>query len=471
MIGLFVKFFPYLLVLYFLYRSYREPVFMLGIPFLMFLGPAVFFDQVVLFQIPFRSFDSISQNQDIFLFVWLIIFWIIFRIRSESYPTEMMKNHLPEKRLNIYDYLVISLVIVTIIGFVMVLNEYYLLDKVYDKFIVLLSMFFGFFIFKDIVYRIEPEVLHKFLYSIVIINSMASGLYFIHQGLHIEIYQGVEYLTTIFQGATITRTFWFSPPLWGFSIAYLLIFRKDRSFVFIALLAINLLAIYISYTRSTLVANVFLIVLFFILNGLKNGDYSSVLKNLIIISVAGIALFWAISNFMPASTNYFLSRFKELKEQPADKQSNNLVYRFFKTDMVIKKMNTERDLFGYGPVTERQLQYVKVVDIASADMGWAEVIFRWGYLGLALFIILFVTSLIKSFFLFLRTEGIVSQLSLLILLSIISLIIEGFTSFSIMAPNRFAFGLWYLGILSALLIYKKSGTNANESVVLETEIN
>jgi hypothetical protein len=124
--------------------------------------------------------------------------------------------------------------------------------------------------------------------------------------------------------------------------------------------------------------------------------------------------------------------------------------------MVIKKMNTEKDLFGYGPVTERQLQYVKVVDIASADMGWAEVIFRWGYLGFALFVLLFVSSMLKSFFLFLKSDGMVSELSLLLLLTIISKIIEGFTSFSIMAPNRFAFGLWYLGILSALLLYKES---------------
>jgi hypothetical protein len=297
---------------------------------------------------------------------------------------------------------------------------------------------------------------------------MASGLYFIHQGLHIPIYQGEEYSSTIFQGVAITRTFWFMPPLWSFSIAYLVIFKKSKSIVFIGLLSINLLAIYISYNRSTLVANLFLIFLFFLLKGYKNQDYSSIFKNLIITSVAGIALFSAVSSFMPASTNYFLSRFKELKEQPADKQSNNLVYRFFKTDRVINRMDTQKVLFGYGSVTERQLPLVKMVDVASADMGWAEVIFRWGYLGLALFIILFVTSLIKSFFLFLRTEGIVSQLSLLILLSIISLIIEGFTSFSIMAPNRFAFGLWYLGILSALLIIKEPETSESENVVSQT---
>lgn len=462
MIALFVKFLPYILIIYLLYRSYKYPVFIMGIPFLMFLGPSIFFEQVTLLRIPFRAFDSISQNEDIFLFVWLVIFWIIFRIRSENDTTFILRPNLTEKSFNILDNYIVSLIIITIIGFGIVINEYYMLDKVYDQFIVLLSLFLGYFIIKDITSRIDINILHSFLFNIVIFNTIASGLYFIHQGMQITIYQGEEYSTTVFQGAAITRTFWFMPRLWSFSIAYLILFRKNNYFTFIILLTINLLAIYISYTRSTLITAFFIIFLYFLFDGFKKKEYNSILKNILITGVAGVALFFAVSTFMPASTNYFLSRFTELEEKPVNAESNNLVFRFFRTGKIINKIDAEKELFGYGSVTENQLPFVKIVNAVTADMGWAEVVFRWGYFGLILFILLYVSSIIKAFFLFMRTEELKSQIAFLLFLTIISQVIEGFISFTIMAPGRFPLGLWYFGILSALMLISKNNNSKNE---------
>jgi len=119
-------------------------------------------------------------------------------------------------------------------------------------------------------------------------------------------------------------------------------------------------------------------------------------------------------------------------------------------------MDPVKVLFGYGSVTETQSPFVKFVNIATADMGWAEVVFRWGYLGLALFILLYIGSIIKAFFLFMRTEGVISKLSLVFLLTIVSQVIEGITSFTIMHPSRFPLALWYFGILSALFIANKN---------------
>ena len=461
MISLFIKFLPYVFILYFLYRSIREPVFFLGIPFLMYLRTCIFFEQVMLFRLPFRSYQSIEQNPDILLFVWLIIFWIIFRIRSENsfQQSKIQYKYFKANNFNILDYSIVVLVFITLIGFFLVLKEYYILENVYDKFIVLMSLFIGYFIIKDVASRTKIEVLCDFFYVIVIINSIASGLYFIHQGLHIPIYSGNEYATTIFDGVTITRTFWFIPPLWSFSIVYLLVFKKEKSFVFFGLLAINLLAIYISYNRSTLIANALLILLYFLFVGYKQKDYVRVTRNLLIVAVIGVAFFFVLSSFLPASTNYFISRFKELDERPVDKHSNNLVYRFSKTDGVINKMNSDKILFGYGSVTQTQTPFIRIVDNATADMGWAEIVFRWGFIGLSLFILLYLSSFIKSFFLFLKTQGDVSLLALVLLLAIISQVIEGFTSFSIMSPGRFAFGLWYFAILSVLLMQQHKAEN------------
>lgn len=458
MISLFIKLLPYVFILYFLYRSIREPVFFMGIPFLMYLRSCIFFDQVMLFRIPFRSYQSIEQNPDILLFIWLIIFWIIFRIRSENSfeQSTIYQRFVLTKNFNILDYTVISLIFITLIGLFIVINEYYVIENIYDMFIILMSLFFGYFIIKDVVRRTKINVLCDFFYAIVIVNSIASGLYFVHQGLHIPLYVGKEYATTIFEGVTITRTFWFIPPLWSFSIVFLIVFRKGRSVIFWGLLTVNLLAIYISYNRSTLLSNGALILLYFILIGYKQKDYLKVIRNFSIMALVGVAFFLVLSNFLPASTNYFVSRFKELEERPIDKHSNNLVYRFSKTEGVIDKMNSNKILFGYGSVTETQLNYVKIVDAAAADMGWAAVVFRWGFLGLFLFIFLFMASIIWAFKLFLITEGTTSQLALLLLLTFISQVFEGLTSWTFMFPSRLALGLFCFGILSVLILTNRN---------------
>lgn len=448
--------------MYFLYRTLKDPIFLMGIPFLMFLRSSIFFESVEIFRIPFRSIESIDRNPDITLLVWMIIFWIIFRIRSENYPMLNNKNKIDIKSFSILDYSIVGLIVITVVGFGMVLKEYVVLDQVYDKFIVLLSLFVGFWIIRDTCSRVEINVLDKFLYNIVLVNSLASGLYFIHQGLHISIYSSAtnEYLVTFFEGQVITRTFWFMPVLWFFSISYLLAMRRKKTIIDILLIGINILGIYISYTRSFLMIAILIFFVYFLLIGYKEKSLGNSIKNLLLGSIAAIAVFVAVSSFLPASTNYFLSRFKELEDQPATVQSNNLVYRFYKTERVIDRMNTSKRLFGYGSVTEKQNPFVKVVDGATADMGWAEVVFRWGFIGLVLFVLLYIGSMIKAFFLFLRTDGLVSQLSLMLLLTIISQVIEGFTSYTIMSPSRFAMALWYFGILSALLmVYGKKEKN------------
>ncbi|MGV8962754.1 MAG: hypothetical protein ACOH2V_05175 [Candidatus Saccharimonadaceae bacterium] len=363
--------------------------------------------------------------------------------------------------MNILDYYIIGLIIISFIGLGVVLNEYYIVENVFDEFFTLFSLFLGFFIIKDVVRHTEADVLAKFLFSLVIINSIASGLFFIHQGLHKGIYttsQENEYLSLVVDGVVITRTFWFMPILWFFSISYLLVFIKKNTILKIILLGINLLGIYISYTRSFLTISVLLFILYSLLTGFKNKNFGKAIKSMLLISIAGFALFIAVSSFMPASTKYFIGRFKELDE-PSSTKSNNLTYRFFRTGKVIKHIEQGKALFGYGSVTETQNAYIKIMDAVTADMAWTEVVFRWGFLGLVLFILLYVSSIIKAFFLFLKTEGIVSQLALLLLLTIVSQMVEGFTSFGIMSPNRFALGLWYFGILSALLVANKSQEN------------
>ena len=55
-----------------------------------------------------------------------------------------------------------------------------------------------------------------------------------------------------------------------------------------------------------------------------------------------------------------------------------------------------------------------------------------------------------------RSDGILANLALFILLYIISQIIESFVSWTFMSAHGLATGLWYFAVLSALLGFEKN---------------
>ena len=69
----------------------------------------------------------------------------------------------------------------------------------------------------------------------------------------------------------------------------------------------------------------------------------------------------------------------------------------------------------------------------------------------------------NAFKLFMNTDGLLSQLGLLLLLTIIAQVIESFTSGTFMTAYRFPMGLWYLGLLSALSGFNKEADYSIEN--------
>ncbi|MDO9256854.1 MAG: O-antigen ligase family protein [Bacteroidales bacterium] len=450
MIALFVKVFPYLLLFYFLYRSIKEPIFFLGIPFLMFLGSSIFFEKVSIFS-KFGRMIGIIDNSDLLLLAWLIIFWIISRNWHLIRPIRIKNDLFKQSLFNSMDYIIISLMIISSIGLIVVYREYENVENVFSDFVTLFSLFLGYFIIKDVIRRFGYSEIEKFLFAIIIVNSIASILYILHQGLHFTIYTGEEYATELFQGEEITRTFWFMPVLCFFSISFLFVFKRTKPIIFYPLLSLNILALFISYTRSFLVIVVILIILYYILDGYKNRNVSKLTKNIIIASITGLFFLIMTSNFFPTSTDYFLSRFTEVKENPTDESSNSIIYRFGKTSEILDKIDNDKLLIGFGPVTEAQLTWVEAMRKTTYDLVWTGVVFRWGYIGLVLFVLLYLISIVKAFNLFMKGERELSLLSLLFLLMIISQLIESFVSSTFLADNRIAMGLWYLAMLSGLI--------------------
>jgi hypothetical protein len=447
---------PYLLLFYFLVRSVNKQIYLVGIPFLLFFHYCIFFENVKIFTVPGRF------GTDFLFAAWMIILWMVFKIIGFYKNRKNDKIYCSGNR-NSLDYIIIGLMAITIIDLIIVYLQNLSLDNVFIEFITIFSLFMGFFIIKEIFCDNSPSLIADLLFSIVIVNSMASCLYILHQGLHLRIYLSEEYLSEVFQGEVITRTFWFMPPLWFFSIGYLIIFKKGKSIFYFILLIINILALFISYTRSFLIITVLLILLYYLLNAYKNKNFYKAAKNIIMAVIIGLVLFLAIEKFFPKSTGYFFNRFTELKQGLNNQETNSLLYRFSRTGEIFNKIELDKLFLGYGPVTEAQSSLVSSMRIVTWDLVWTGVMFRWGIIGLVLFLFLYIASILKAFALFNKGDGISSQLALLLLLVISSQLIESFVSSTFLTADRYAMGLWYFGLLSAIIIADKNFNDSSAS--------
>ena len=446
------KIVPYLFLLYFLIRAYKKPVFLLGIPFLIFFRYCIFFENVKIFTIPGRL------GNDVLLLMWLFITELILSSRYLIQSGYKRKNFSQNNSINLLDWFIIGLIIISIADLVLVLNGYLEITGVVIQFFSLVALFLGFFVLKNIVSHTDEASLKDFLFSIVIVNTFASFLYFLHQGLNITIYElpGVdEFQQEVFQGEVITREFWCMPVLWFFSVAYLTIFREGKSVLSLCMLGINLLAIFVSYTRSFMAIVLILFFLYNLLISIKKRSFGPLIKNGILIIFSGIILFFVLSQFLPDKVKYFEERVTSLKKNPNDEDANTLLIRFKRTGEIFRKMGSEKIIAGLGPVTDVQYHGASSVDDTTADMVWTGVVFRWGYIGLIIFAFLYLVSLARAYSLFMNSEGILSQLGLLFMLVIISQILESFTSWTFLNPGHFALGLWYFAFLSALIGFDK----------------
>lgn len=440
----FLHLLPYLFLLFFLYRGLREPLYFLGIPFMMYMSNSIFADNIKFFHKP-------GSLDDQLLFLWLIFLWILSKLIQKK-PFEVDKK----PQFNIIDYSILGLIIITIVDVIVIVTDYYpFITNMLREFSTLLSLLAGYFIIKDWISSNKPEIVVNFLYSLVILNSIAAILFILHQGFHFKMYDTQEYITESIQGQEITRSFWFMPPFLFFSIIYLLVFIKKYSFLTIGLLVVNLLAIFITYTRSFVVVMVVSFLLYYILTGLKSRKLDKALKHITIYLILGILGIFLLSKILPANIAYFKARFSELTEQQfTQEQPDNLKYRFANTKAVIASMDRNKTILGMGPVTRIQTARVVEMSRANSDMVWAGVIYRWGFAGLVIFVIIYLYSSLKALNLFMKSEGFISDLALAVFLYIVSQIIGSLFSWTFLSGHGYATGLWYFAVLSWLMGYR-----------------
>ena len=432
---------PYLIVLYFIIRGNKQFLFFLAIPFLMFMSDSIFFENAKPFQIP----GSLHSH---LILIWIVFLWLLSKIVMK----QKILRHRSNGRLNVTDFCVVGLIIISTIGFSRVVMDYYpRITGVMDEFFVETSLLFAYFIIKNCISSNKPEVVIEFLYSLVLINSIAALLFILHQGLHFNIYATEEYLAESFQGQEITRSFWFMPQFPFLSVAFLLVFKKKYSLLSIPLLIINLSAIIITYTLSAIIIAMIILILYFVLSGLKKGKLGSTVGNLIKYAIMAIVGFFIMSKLLPANINYLMARISEHTEsQYTLKEPNDMDVRFTNTGIMISKIDRDKRMLGMGPITEKQSSKVAEMKQNTADVAWSGVIFYWGFIGLSLFVLIYLFSTIQAFNFYMKFDDITSDLALMLFLYIISQFIESFVSWTFLSGHGVAIGLWYFALLSAL---------------------
>ncbi len=458
MIELLRKLLPYCFILFYFVKGNKQPLYFLGIPFLMFMSNSIFFDGVQIFAQPFNLTYAL-------LLIWLTVFWVFARI---TIPNQSKTNLDYSRKLNSLDFYIIGLIILSITGLLFTIIHYKVPDVV-EEFVRLVSLFAGYFIIKNWISRNDPELVISFLYSLIVINTVACVLFLLHQGAGIHIYPEKESLEQYFEGEEITRSFWFLPPFLFFSIAFLFIFRRNYPKTFRPLLVINLLTVFITYTRSYLIILVVIFVLYFLLTGLKEKKAGLFFKNVFIYGILGIFGIIIIAKIMPAKAKFFMDRFNELSTPSTAQDPNNLQFRFIHTSNIISHMDPVNKLLGEGPVTEKQSDWVPDMELATSDMVWSGVIFRWGFIGLFFFILLYTFSIIKAFKFYMNSDGLHSNLVLFLLIYIISQILESFVSWTFLSEHGLATDLWYFAVLSWILGFKSNG-GKNQQVLIDPGI-
>ena len=406
----------------------------------MYMSESIFFETVKIFQVPGRILPVLKM-------IWMIIFWLLPFI-FQLYIGRGIKRS--RQIAGTLDYLIIVLVFTTIVGLSVTLMTYPVTTGLIMEFFVLLSLFVGYFIIRDWSFSCKPEVLKGFLLSLVMVNTLSAVLYILHQGAGLGIYDIEEYIEEIFGGERITRSFWFMPQFLFFSIAYLLVFRADRPLVYTLMLIINLGAVFITYSRSTLIVSLFLIVFYFIILGFKENRIGYIIKNIVLYMVIAVIGLIAVIKIFPTNAQYFQDRFRELTEERSPYQINSLEYRIERTAGVVESIDAGKIIFGMGPVTEDQEPSVPVMKSITSDMVWTGVAYRWGIIGIVVFILLYVYAFLKSYRIFVKSTGLISHMGLMFMIILVSQILEGITSWTFLSGHGYATGLWYFAMVAVL---------------------
>jgi hypothetical protein len=442
MLGLIRLILPWALLAVFLYRARVSRIFLLGIPFLLFMGESVFFDKLKLFHMPGRL------DPNIIVTGWLVVVWVVAsgrigfgRRRDEGRPrTGKPARFLPEELA----VLALGLVLFGHIVWLAVQTADFLtaLGRGFD----LLCMVVGYYLIRDIASQASRREVVSFLGTVVLANAVATGLFVVHQGLHVGLYTGEEYLTTTFAGKLITRSFYFAPRFVLLTLAFVLA-RRRWTVWWVAILLLTVAGVLVTYTRSLLLVVPVIFVLVLVTRALKRPDISRLLRRgLIALAVAVIAVA-GFAAALPAEAGYFQQRL--VGQGSSVKTDADLAVRVHYLTSTVAIVNRHDLLVGLGFPDAATEPTAAQVAMWGSDVAWIPVVYAAGLAGAVAFAAVFIAYGVRAFLLYWRGHGDREYLGLVYFATIVGTFILTGVSRVFMEPAALPVAFWLFAFVAA----------------------
>ncbi len=436
---------PYLLLLYFLGRSTRQRIFLLGIPFLLLQRLSVFSENARLLYVSRLAVTDVD-----WLMIWLVIVWGVYF----GYPWPARRD--AGRRVRVFgpalsspeELVLLGIAALGVLAFVLTLVRFGTVSPALGQakgFIYLLA---GYLLLRGIFCQASRRDVLDLIASLVVVNTIAAGLFFLHQGLHLPIYSGlVEHQTLAFGGQRLTRSFYFMPQLMGLSLAFC--FAKPKwGVLWTVVLVANLAAIGVTYTRTLIVTSVVELVVVLGVRILKAHQVDHTVKRALsigaILVIAGIVAFVAL----PSESGYFASRISGTTEAGPVTADANLQSRFRYVKRTYASIGRESRVLGQGYAAPGQEALADDIAWMSADVDWLPMLYRFGLLGIAGYVILYGLFARRALLLSRSASGDAEFLSLVVLAALVAQFLVGMTSWTTSDPYRYPLGLWLFAVLT-----------------------
>ena len=452
---------PVALLAWFLWRARANRLFVLGIPILMVMGSSVFFDQMRPFWIPGRF------SPETHIMGWLGVAWAVVILTSRpSGGTPRVgifgaPRVLPEE------------LALPLIAALLALQTFAIFSSSGDLGAAvttasgLFYILMGYLLVRGIASRFSRSQTIEFLSAVVIANTVAAALYVAHQGLHLPIYPAAEYFTTVFHGQTITRTFTFAPQFSVLALGFVLA-RRAWTLGWLVVLTITVLSIVVSYTRTLLVAAVVAVLVAIIVRELKKPRVGRLLRRVLTIAVSVAGALVLFSVVRPVEYHFVLSRLGEFTSAGGPTDVSNWDVRrlhFLAVERVVARGDP---LFGLGFPAAGSNPVDAHLHLWTSDMTWVPILYRLGWVGVALFAVVLGGFAARSFSLALRDPEERRYLGLVYLIAIVLTVILSFVSWTFMEERVYAMGLWLLAFVAAEAL--RPGTEVDATVAPQLDV-
>ena len=435
---------PLAAVAYFVWQSTRSRIFLLGIPFLQFFRESVFFESLRPFWIPGRlSTVAITM-------LWLVVVWAVCTDRllparrraAEERVPPFGPRPLPE------ELLLVALAVVLALSVLATAIRNDDLSSAVGEASGVAFMLLGYLLVRGIVCHSDRAEVMRFIQAIVVVNTVAAALFIIHQGLHIQIYSAKEYFETVFRGQVITRTFVFMSPLLLFALAASFAKRRWTVWTYV-IIVVNLVAIWVSYTRTMLAMAAAVAAISIIARLVKRGQEMVALRRTFAIAAVVLAVAVALVTMLPTESNYFVGRIQRAMEGGGVTSTESFADRTARLSRAFDLVAERELVLGRGFETAGQDPLHQTIKEWSWDSAWITIVYRMGFAGVVVFGALLVAYAARAFWLFLRPDPWAEEYGLLWFTFLVATAISSFIGWGFMDQTRYPMNLWFLAFLAA----------------------